>query len=113
MIPVPPLDGGRICAAVSPWFWFLGVILLGAALLLFHGVASIIIIIFVIIVAVPRLKATLFQTHTPEMQQYYATAIPRRFLMAFLYLGLIGVLLYGYWDASLQLADLWPGSSGT
>ena len=113
MIPVPPLDGGRICAAVSPWFWFLGILLLGAALLLFHGFASIFIIIFVLVVALPRLKATLFQPHTPEMQQYYATAIGRRFLMAGLYLGLIAVLLFGYWIASQQLADLWPGNSGT
>jgi Zn-dependent protease len=107
MIPVPPLDGGRICAAVSPWFWFLGVILLGAALFFFHGFASIFIVILVLVFALPRLKATLFQAHTPEMRQYYATAMGRRFLMAFLYLGLIAVLLLGYGDASLQLADLW------
>ncbi len=113
MIPVPPLDGGRICAAVSPWFWFLGVILLGAALFFFHGFASIFIVVLVLVFALPRLKATLFQAHTPEMQRYYATAIGHRFLMAFFYLGLIAVLLYGYWDASGQLADLWTNDSGT
>jgi Zn-dependent protease len=113
MIPVPPLDGGRICAAVTPWFWFLGVILLGAALFFFHAGSSIILLVIILFFALPRLKATLFQPHTPEMQQYYATAVPRRLLMAALYLALIGVMLFGYWDASQQLADLWPDNSGT
>jgi Zn-dependent protease len=104
MIPLPPLDGGRICAAVSPWFWILGAILLGAALVFFHGGASIFILIFIFIVAIPRLKATLFQPQTDVMRAYYATSLSRRFLMAFLYLALAAVALLGYWDASEHLA---------
>jgi Zn-dependent protease len=107
MIPLPPLDGGRICAAVTPWFWFVGLLLLGAALFFFHAGASIVILIVILVVALPRLKATLFQPHTEEMKRYYAIPIARRFTMAFLYLGLIGFLLYGYWDASSYLSYVW------
>ncbi|HEY0257729.1 MAG TPA: site-2 protease family protein [Candidatus Methylacidiphilales bacterium] len=111
MIPVPPLDGGRICSAVSPWFWFIGVLLLGAAVLYFHATSSIIIIIIILVVAFPRLKETLFTPPTPEMQRYYAVHISNRLTMALLYVGLIAALLLGYWDASQHLQYLWEDTS--
>lgn len=107
MIPIPPLDGGRICAAVSPWFWFIGLLLLGAAVLYFHALNSIFIIILVLIFAWPRLKQTFLERNTPEMQAYYATHISNRLSMALMYLGLIAALLLGYWDASGYLSYLW------
>jgi Zn-dependent protease len=100
MIPVPPLDGGRICAAVSPWFWLIGLLLLAAAVVYFHALNSIVIIVIILIVAYPRIKQTLFGRPSPEMQAYYQVAPAKRLLMATLYLGLIAVLLLGYWDAN-------------
>jgi Zn-dependent protease len=99
MIPVPPLDGGRICAAVSAWFWFIGLLLLGAAVFYFHAGFSIVIIVLVLIVALPRLKQTFFQPPTEAMKQYYTVHPAKRLFMALLYLGLIAVLLFGYWQA--------------
>ncbi len=110
MIPVPPLDGGRICAAVSPWFWLIGLLLLGAAILYFHAISSIFIIIIVLIVAFPRMKQTLFSTPTEEMRRYYSTHISNRLIMALMYVGLIAALLLGYWDASQHLSYLWEDS---
>lgn len=109
LIPIPPLDGGRICAAVSPWFWFLGLLLLGAALFFFHGGVSTILLIIILFVALPRLKQTFLQRNTPEMQRYYSTHISNRLTMAILYVGLIVILLFGYWHASGYLR---PVSSG-
>jgi len=103
MIPIPPLDGGRICAAVSTWFWFLGLILLGVAVYYFHGGASIIIMILVLFYALPRIKQTFLQRSSPEMQAYYSTHLVDRFTMAMFYLGLIAILLYGYWRANAYL----------
>ena len=107
MIPIPPLDGGRICAAVSPWFWIIGLVLLGIALFYFHATSSIFILIIVLIVAFPRIKQTLFERATPEMAAYYNTHISNRISMALMYLGLIAALLLGYWDASNHLSYLW------
>lgn len=107
MIPVPPLDGGRICAAVSPWFWIIGLVLLGLSVVYFHAWNSIVIIVLVLIVAFPRIKQTLFGQATPEMQDYYNTHISNRLIMALLYVSLIAALLLGYWDASQHLSDLW------
>ncbi len=111
MIPVPPLDGGRICAAVSPWFWIIGLVLLGLSVVYFHAWSSIIIIILVMFFAWPRMKETLFGQTTPELQAYYNTHISNRLIMALLYLFLIAALLLGYWDASSHLSDLWEDSS--
>jgi Zn-dependent protease len=106
MIPVPPLDGGRICAAISPWFWIIGLGLLGAAVLYFHSLNSIVIIILVLIIAFPRMKQTLFEQPSEEMQNYYNVHISNRLSMALMYLGLIAALLLGYWDASSHLSYL-------
>ena len=106
MIPVPPLDGGRICAAVSPWFWIIGLVLLGLSVIYFHAWNSIVIIILVLVVAFPRIKETLFGYPTPEMQAYYNTHISNRLSMALMYLGLIAALLLGYWDANAHLSYL-------
>jgi Zn-dependent protease len=106
MIPVPPLDGGRICAAVSPWFWIIGLILLGASVVFFHGWISIAIIVLVLIVAFPRIKQTLFGQPTEQMQNYYRVHISNRLSMALMYIGLIAALLLGYWDSSQHLSYL-------
>ena len=110
MIPVPPLDGGRICAAISPWFWVIGLILLGGAVVYFHSINSIIIIVLVLYWAYPRIKQTLFGQPSLEMQNYYNTHISNRLSMALMYLGLASALLLGYWDASQHLSDLWQQS---
>jgi len=107
MIPVPPLDGGRICAAVSPWFWILGLVLLGASVIYFHAWNSIFIIVIVLWAAIPRIKQALFGTPTPEMVAYYHTHIADRFTMAFLFLGLLAALMLGYYDCHQHLAYLY------
>ncbi len=112
MIPVPPLDGGRICAAISPWFWLIGILLLGAALFYFHSIRSAIVIgIIVILFTLPRLKETFFGEPTEEMQAYYNTHISNRLTMALMYVGLIAALLLGYWDASNHLSYLYDSSA--
>jgi Zn-dependent protease len=103
MIPFPPLDGGRICAAVSPWFWIIGLLMLVGAIVYFHSINSIFIIVLILIYGFPRLKATLFGPRTGETQAYHTVPIFKRLSMALLYLGLIAVQLYGYLNANLFL----------
>ena len=111
MIPVPPLDGGRICAAISPWFWILGLVPLLGALLLFHGATSIIIILLVGYAAFHRIRQTFFVPPTPAMQDYYNTHISNRLSMALMYCGLLAALILGYWDASTHLSYVWDQQS--
>ena len=110
MIPVPPLDGGRICAAISTWFWILGLVPLAGALFFFHGPMVIVIIVLVGIAAFPRIKETLFRPPTPELQAYYNTHISNRITMALMYLGLLAALMLGYWDSVQHLSYVWNQS---
>jgi len=106
MIPVPPLDGGRICSAVSPWFWIIGLVLLGLSVIYFHAWNSIVIIVLVLFMAFRRIKQTLFGVPSPEMQAYYHTHISNRITMALMFLGLLAALMLGYWDSQQHLAYL-------
>ena len=112
MIPVPPLDGGRICAAVSRWFWLFGLGLLGLAVYFFHAWNMIIIVVLVLFAAFQRIKAMMQNRDTGEMQRYYQLGIGTRVFVAAFYLGLIAVLLLGYWDASTQLQYLHVDQTG-
>ena len=77
---------------VSPWFWIFGLVLLGLSVVYFHAWNSIIIIVLVLVVAIPRIKQTIFGASTPEMQAYYNTHIANRITMAFLFLGLLAAI---------------------
>lgn len=64
LLPVPPLDGGRITAALSPWLWILGLLLMAALFFyeLEQGFVNWILII-VLFMALPRIKRTLQMRH--------------------------------------------------
>jgi len=57
MLPLPPLDGGRITAAVSPWIWLVGLGLL-ILLILASGFRSFLLLL-ILFVALPRVINTL------------------------------------------------------
>lgn len=107
MIPVPPLDGGGICAAVSTWFWFVGLLLLGLALVYFHSWYTSLFIIFIVFFAtLPRLRQTFFEPPSEELELYYHTHISNRLMMAVAYLGILAGLLAGYGHASGYLTSV-------
>lgn len=89
LIPLHPLDGGRITAVLSPRIWLLGVPMLAA---LFYYSPSPILII-VAIMALPSLwKAWSYDPQAPENLRYYGVPFAVRAEYAILYLGLAAVL---------------------
>ncbi len=94
MIPVPPLDGGRITAAVSPWIWLPG--LLGLAGLLVRdwvvGHRVNFILILVLLYAWPRVKQTLIGRDRDN--PYYNIGRPAMWGMGAAYVGLALVLAF-------------------
>jgi Zn-dependent protease len=72
LLPMPPLDGGRIMAAVSPWAWIVGVVGLVALIIrdLRHSNYGIFILLLILFYGVPRVKATLLARgrHDPYYQ---------------------------------------------
>jgi Zn-dependent protease len=91
LLPIVPLDGGRIAAALHPAIWLLG----------FGGLLALVfwrpnpILILILIVAGTELWQRWRTREHPEMQEYYRVTRGRRVAIAVLYFGLALVLVLG------------------
>ncbi|RZA35106.1 MAG: site-2 protease family protein [Lysobacteraceae bacterium] len=87
LIPISPLDGGRITAIISPKVWLLGVPLLAG--LFFYRPSPMLILIAIL--AYPQLKAAIWGN--PDLPAaYYAASAEARINYAVMYLGLVAFL---------------------
>ena len=87
LIPISPLDGGRITAIVSPKLWLAGVPLLAA--LFFYRPSPMLILIAIL--AYPQLKLAL--SGNPALPaHYYEVARESRINYGVMYLGLVAFL---------------------
>ena len=91
LLPVVPLDGGRITAALHPAVWILGFLaLLG---LVFYRPNPILIII--LILGASELWRRWQMRKYPEMQEYYRVEPHQRLIIGALYFGLAILLVLG------------------
>ena len=89
LIPLSPLDGGRITAVLSPRLWLLGVpVLLG----LFWLNPSPMLILIAVLAAPQVMKAWRFKADDPANAGYYRASAETRLSYATAYLGLLGFL---------------------
>ena len=104
LIPLPPLDGGRVTTILSPRIWLLGVPIIGV-LMWFHFS---VILLLIAIMAGPHVFAALrFDPKDPANQRYYAAVTPRvRWEYGLLYVGLIAFLGYMTNEVDRQLHDI-------
>lgn len=91
LIPLPPLDGGRTVAAVSPKVWPAGIAaLIGFAVYRYlHGGLgdfTVFILIYILMSAWPRVSITL--KNLPRMGDYYKTSMTFKIAIALLHAGL-------------------------
>ena len=91
LLPVVPLDGGRIVGALHPALWLVG--FLGLLGLVFLRPNPILIII--LIISGMELWQRWRLRNDPEMQSYYQVTPRRRVTMAVLYFGLAVLLVLG------------------
>jgi len=88
LIPVPPLDGGRIVTAVSPALWVLGLLLAGfLAVRLGHPLLMVIVFLGVV-----RAWRTFRRAPDATPPGYFEIPAGRRAIMAGAYFGLIAYL---------------------
>jgi Zn-dependent protease len=91
LLPISPLDGGRVTAVLSPRIWFVGVPLLGA-MFLWHPNP---LLILIGLLAAPQLvKAWKYDPEAPENQTYYAIPARRRLEILAVYFGLAAYLAF-------------------
>jgi Zn-dependent protease len=100
LIPIVPLDGGRIVSAISPWLWVVGLAILIPYLAMrafdgnfLNGAAGIFVLI-IVLTSIPRVVA-LFRKRTPEQARYFECSPMQRCIMALLYFGLLASLYVG------------------
>ena len=87
LIPISPLDGGRITAIISPKVWLAGVPLLAA--LFFYSPSPMLILIAIL--AYPQLKTAIWGN--PDLPaQYYEVARETRINYGVMYLALVAFL---------------------
>jgi Zn-dependent protease len=91
LLPVVPLDGGRAMAALSPWMWIAGYLLLVAAAIAFPNPIIVLILLFGAIELWNRWRTR----RSPEAQGYYRVRPATRVAVAAVYLGLAVALGFG------------------
>jgi len=94
LIPIVPLDGGRIVSAISPWLWVVGLAILVPYVVFFIHGPFMFILLLIVITSLPRVLA-LFRGRTPEQMRYFECTLGQRVAMAVLYFGLIISLYLG------------------
>jgi len=87
LIPVSPLDGGRIVAAISPKLWLIGIPVLAVSAFYFFNP----IIILLLILGVYQA----YKQWTSTDKTYYITAPKKRFIFGMIYFGLLLALGVG------------------
>ena len=93
MIPTPPFDGGAIAGAIDARLWILGVVLLGAYVLLVGpSVFAIVILILMAVTAIPRIIAMFRGELDPRGS---GLTQGQRLVTLAAYLVLIGVAIVG------------------
>jgi Zn-dependent protease len=100
LIPVPPLDGGRITGVLSPRIWLLGIPILGA--LLWYRFSAIMVVI--VILALPNIFAALrYRADSEHAKTYYAVSARVRWTYGFYYIVLLAFLAMMTHDVHEQL----------
>jgi len=100
LVPIVPLDGGRIVAAISPFLWLVGLAILGPYLVLrvIHGglinSAVTLVIVLIVLSSIPRVLG-LFRKRTPRQMRYFECTPTQRVVMGLLYFSLVGSLYAG------------------
>jgi Zn-dependent protease len=100
LIPISPLDGGRIAAILTPRMWLFGAPIL---LAVFLWRPSPLLIVLALLAAPQLMKAFHYDPALPENAGYYATSIESKIIYAVMYLGLAGFLAVMSYDVHNML----------
>jgi Zn-dependent protease len=103
LIPVSPLDGGRIVSAISTKMWIPGFILLIAATFIIQSPVLILIIFFAVLNLIQQLKRD-----PAEKAKYYSVPLLLRAGYALSYFALIIFLGYASFETFYMLENFYP-----
>jgi Zn-dependent protease len=107
MIPLSPMDGGRIVAVLSPRIWLIGVPVLG--LMMWYRF-SMILVLIAILAAPQVMQALRYRSDSPEARTYYAVSPRVRWEYGFYYVVLLAFLAMMTHDVDQQLRGVREGA---
>ena len=90
LAPIGFLDGGRIVTALTPWFWVVGAVVIGALMFVHFNI----LLLIILVVSLPRLFS-LFRKKTMEEARYFEVTPQHRWIMGVMYFGLMALLATG------------------
>lgn len=90
LIPIVPLDGGRIVTAISPWLWLVGVVIAVPFLLWYWTFVSLMILL-IVGSSIPRVLR-LFRNRSEEEARFFECTRGQRLTISALYFGLLAGL---------------------
>jgi Zn-dependent protease len=93
MLPVIPLDGGRVVGALSPKLWIAGVVAI-VALCFFWGGAGLIFIVLIVALSWKRILSAFHPDR--DTDPYYQVPSGERLAIGLAYFGLAGFLAIGW-----------------
>ena len=103
LLPVSPLDGGRITAIISPRVWLVGAPLMLGVLLYRPSP----VLLIVVIIALPQLiKAWKYDPSAPENAAYYGVPLQTKLEYGALYLALAAFLAVMTYDVHEMLTGI-------
>jgi Zn-dependent protease len=103
LIPISPLDGGRIVGVISRWLWAVGYAV-GITVFVVTGSPILFLILLLGLF-------TLGRTLKGPRQGYFEAAPGQRLAMGAAYFGLIALLALGMWIADAPLQELRAGTA--
>lgn len=97
LLPVPPLDGGRVTAAISPLLWIPGLLGLAGLMLsdIRHDREGMVILLLIFVYGFPRIASTLAGRW--RQSPYYQISAAASWCIGILYVLLAGGLSYLMW----------------
>ena len=105
LLPILPLDGGRIVGVLSRWFWAVGAVGLVGLLFFFPSPILVLILLF----GAPELWARFKQRNTEEHADYYAVPIRERVAVGATYFGLLFALGFAMFHLGPMVVEARPG----
>jgi Zn-dependent protease len=96
LIPVAPLDGGRIVGAISRWIWVLGLLLIAVGFFYLNDPVMRLVLLVLGWLGFVQLRSRFGRGGAGLGASYYRIAFPLRIYIALLYFGLIASLVLGF-----------------
>ena len=109
LIPIWPLDGGRVAAGITPVLWLIGVVLFGWVMLQiggFRSMFSVLVLFWALQNTLPRIRQVVFRGGMKDA--YYRIGAPARLAIVFSYVLLGGMLF----KMAMPLLQTWFSARG-